>query len=336
MSQELQTRYSLLERARDAEDEAAWADLSAFYWQLVTGWARGMGCDASRAQDVFQETMVCLLRQLPSLELTPGRGRFRCWLKTVVRRRAIDLHRRESRYAEEPRQDDFADASVVTDISSDREWMAALVARALRRTRERVEGRTWDAFSRVVLDGEPAATVAAALDLRPGTLVQLKSRLLQSLRRELLTLLSDAGELPQGGSSPPGLSAALDTWLGTLRGAAACGAVPAELAARLRWVSLQLVELPADADALLIEPGRRQPLQLDKAIDVGREDDCDWVLHAFGVSGRHARLTCGDGRLELLDLGSTNGTWLNNRRISQTFVRPGDVIQMGDATVVLG
>ncbi len=71
-------------------------------------------------------------------------------------------------------------------------------------------------------------------------------------------------------------------------------------------------------------------------IVVGRDAGCDRVIHVLTVSGRHARLRRQDGRIVIEDLGSSNGTFVNGRRIDgPTDVRPGDLIGLGSHTVVL-
>jgi pilus assembly protein CpaF len=66
-------------------------------------------------------------------------------------------------------------------------------------------------------------------------------------------------------------------------------------------------------------------------ISVGRVQGNDLMLPKGNVSKRHARLLCRDGRFIVTDLNSTNGTYVNRRRISQpTIVREGDRIYVGD------
>lgn len=66
-------------------------------------------------------------------------------------------------------------------------------------------------------------------------------------------------------------------------------------------------------------------------INVGRVQGNDLMLPKGNVSKRHARLLCRDGRFIVTDLKSTNGTYVNGRKIAQaTIVREGDKIYIGD------
>jgi len=65
---------------------------------------------------------------------------------------------------------------------------------------------------------------------------------------------------------------------------------------------------------------------------IGRENANDLVLKDPEVSRRHARITFQAGRYYVEDLGSTNGTFLNEQRIqTQTPLNHGDVIRLGES-----
>jgi hypothetical protein len=64
---------------------------------------------------------------------------------------------------------------------------------------------------------------------------------------------------------------------------------------------------------------------------VGRSSACDVVLGDPTVSRKHARLILRDGRWVLQDLGSTNGSRLNGRRVGRCQLRPGDDLWLGEA-----
>src|ERR1700722_15582580 len=71
-------------------------------------------------------------------------------------------------------------------------------------------------------------------------------------------------------------------------------------------------------------------------ISVGRVQGNDLMLPKGNVSKHHARLLLRDGRFIVTDLRSTNGTYVNGRKISQaTIVREGDKIYIGDFVIRL-
>lgn len=66
-------------------------------------------------------------------------------------------------------------------------------------------------------------------------------------------------------------------------------------------------------------------------LSIGRVQGNDLMLPKGNVSKRHARLMYRDARFIVTDLNSTNGTYVNRRRINQaTIVREGDRIYIGD------
>jgi len=73
-----------------------------------------------------------------------------------------------------------------------------------------------------------------------------------------------------------------------------------------------------------LPPPRRNRSQTDTLV-IGRQAGCDLVLPSPLVSREHARLYCEASRVSIEDLGSTNGTFVNGRRLDQrTALREGD------------
>jgi two-component system, NtrC family, response regulator AtoC len=77
-----------------------------------------------------------------------------------------------------------------------------------------------------------------------------------------------------------------------------------------------------------------QPLPHDGALVIGRVAECEVVLADSAVSRQHARLELRAGRATAIDLGSQNGTLVNNERIDHRELADGDVLTIGDAVLV--
>ncbi len=78
---------------------------------------------------------------------------------------------------------------------------------------------------------------------------------------------------------------------------------------------------------LLDGSDRRFPLAEGSELMVGVAAHCTVRLNAVDVSRAHALLTCQRGKVVVLDLGSTNGTFVNGRRVKETELQPGDFIR---------
>src|SRR5215203_6038755 len=69
---------------------------------------------------------------------------------------------------------------------------------------------------------------------------------------------------------------------------------------------------------------------------VGRATGADFIVDAALVSRVHCRLTAlPDGQLEVRDLESTNGTFVNGQRIEQAHLSDGDRLQVGRLELVV-
>jgi pSer/pThr/pTyr-binding forkhead associated (FHA) protein len=62
---------------------------------------------------------------------------------------------------------------------------------------------------------------------------------------------------------------------------------------------------------------------------VGRARRADFILEAPLVSRLHCRLEAGQDGLEVIDLGSTNGTYVNDKRIKRAKLKRGDRLRVG-------
>ena len=77
------TRLTLIQKIKDTSDDTAWEDFVAVYKGMIINWATYMGCSQSMADDVFQESIISLLRNLADFEYNPAKGKFRALLRAA-------------------------------------------------------------------------------------------------------------------------------------------------------------------------------------------------------------------------------------------------------------
>ncbi|MEO0155713.1 MAG: GGDEF domain-containing protein [candidate division WOR-3 bacterium] len=67
---------------------------------------------------------------------------------------------------------------------------------------------------------------------------------------------------------------------------------------------------------------------------IGRADGCDFIIDGKEVSRKHARIYYENGKFQIEDLNSTNGTFVNGKQITRVELRHGDEINIGNFTII--
>src|SRR2546429_8736003 len=62
---------------------------------------------------------------------------------------------------------------------------------------------------------------------------------------------------------------------------------------------------------------------------VGRAPRADFIVDAALVSRLHCRITASDEKIEVVDLKSTNGTYVNGKRVRRAELKAGDRLRVG-------
>jgi RNA polymerase sigma-70 factor (ECF subfamily) len=184
------TPSSLLERLRQPFAPEAWARFVALYAPLIYSWARRVGLQDPDAADLVQDVFVTLLMVLPTFTYDRHRS-FRRWLRTITLNKWRNrLKRPEQRIQSRP--PGALEALAGADDAEafwEAEYQQHLAGRALQIMRTDFQETTWKACWEMVVQGRPAAVVAADLGLSVGAVYAAKFRVLARLRQELQGLL---------------------------------------------------------------------------------------------------------------------------------------------------
>ncbi|QEH32759.1 Glycogen accumulation regulator GarA [Aquisphaera giovannonii] len=91
---------------------------------------------------------------------------------------------------------------------------------------------------------------------------------------------------------------------------------------------LQIVRGRSDTTNLKLAPGVNS---------IGRHDECLIRIRSAQVSRKHCEVIVADDKLVVRDLGSSNGTYVNGKRVlGQQALKPGDEVTIGGVTLRVG
>ena len=94
--------------------------------------------------------------------------------------------------------------------------------------------------------------------------------------------------------------------------------------------------MPMEVDVEIFERGSRRTLALRAPFELGRSREAEIFLRDPEVSRRQARFEGENGVVYVEDLRSSNGTFLNGRRINEAIeIREGDEIDVGTTRLVV-
>jgi RNA polymerase sigma-70 factor (ECF subfamily) len=190
------TSPSLLERLNDQADGDAWRKMVAIYTPLIHGWLRRSGLTEADAEDLTQDVLSIVVRELPAFRYNQRRGAFRNWLRTITLNRLRQLWRSRrirpdavggSRFA--GFLDELSDASSGLSRVWDREHDRHVARKLLSWVEPEFQPTTWLAFRLTVLEGKSTETVAVELGLTVNAVLIAKSRVLKRLREHSMGLI---------------------------------------------------------------------------------------------------------------------------------------------------
>jgi RNA polymerase sigma-70 factor (ECF subfamily) len=184
------TSLSLLDRLKASPDDADWRRLVEAYSPLLQTWVARADVQAADAEDLVQEVLLVVHREVRSFQHNQRPGAFRCWLRQIVVHRVRNFWRSrgrliaagsDSQLEEQLRQleDDGSQLSRMWD----REHNLAVARKLLEMVDSRFTESTRHLFRRLVLEGTDADTVAVETGLSLNAIFTAKSRVLRELRR---------------------------------------------------------------------------------------------------------------------------------------------------------
>jgi RNA polymerase sigma-70 factor (ECF subfamily) len=192
------TRYSLLSRLQNWDDHDSWKDFFDTYWRLIYAVALKSGLTEAEAQDVVQETIIAVAKNIQKFKRDRQLGSFKGWLRNLTRWRIADQLRKRTRVAPEEMEaagDDSADWDTARSSDSaeaesvwENEWRVNLMKVALENVRGRVKEEHYQMFDFYMVKQWPVAKVARTLGVSAGQVYLAKFRVGALIKKEIRRL----------------------------------------------------------------------------------------------------------------------------------------------------
>lgn len=185
------TSLSLLNRLRRSPESETWHRLVELYAPLIRAWLRKYDVQEADADDLVQEVLLAVAKDLGQFDHGGQAGAFRGWLKAIVINRLRHFWRARQRRPQARGDSDIEERlAQLEDPASEMSqvWNQEHDQYVLRQLLVLAEPHfaptTWKAFWRVALDGARPDAVARELDISLNAVFIAKSRVLSRLRQE--------------------------------------------------------------------------------------------------------------------------------------------------------
>jgi len=192
------TRRTLIERLRDLDDQASWQQFFKIYWKLLCCAAIKSGLSDQEAEEVVQETVIGVARNMEHFRYDPESCSFKGWLMHITRRRIIDhLRKRQKRPQElEPLLKDEGTSDPRLQISDsgatrafeliwEDEWEKNLVDAALERIKATVRPEHYQIFYLHGIQNMPARDIGRLVGASAAKVYVVHHRIARLVKREV-------------------------------------------------------------------------------------------------------------------------------------------------------
>jgi RNA polymerase sigma-70 factor (ECF subfamily) len=192
------TRYSLLSRLQNWDDQDSWKDFFDTYWRLIYSVALKSGLTDAEAQEVVQETVIAVSKNIQKFKRDRELGSFKGWLRNLTRWRIADQLRKRTRLGsgetdvarEEFSTRDVADIPASPEAESvwENEWRVNLMKVALENVKRLVKEEHYQMFDFYVVKEWPVGKVAQTLGVSTGQVYLAKFRVGALIKKEVRRL----------------------------------------------------------------------------------------------------------------------------------------------------
>lgn len=195
-SEFLPTRSSLLQRLKAWDNDADWKEFFDTYQRSIHGLAMKCGLNHAEAEEVVQDTMLTVAKQMPDFKYDRTAGSFKGWLFKITRRAVGKQMARRARNPSHPGDpsdaaaelDQIPDAAPGFEEGWEADWRQNIFDVAMDRVRRQISPKQFQMFDLYVHQQLPMERVTHLLNVSAARVYMAKVRITRAVRREVAAL----------------------------------------------------------------------------------------------------------------------------------------------------
>ena len=164
-----------------------------------------VGRNRHLCEEVVQETLIHVSKQMPQFKYDPAVGSFRGWLLKTTGWKIVDQFRKRRLVAPAARIEPAGSKRTATidrvpagsgcelDRLWDEEWSKNVFCAAIERVKRQVNARQYQLFDLYVIKEWPVEKIARTLGVRPGRVYLAKHRISELIKKEVRSLETATG-----------------------------------------------------------------------------------------------------------------------------------------------
>ena len=192
------TRYSLLSRLKNWEDDESWREFFDTYWRLIYAVALKSGLTDAEAQEVVQETIICVAKNIQKFKRDRKLGSFKGWLRNLTHWRIADQLRKRIKVLRNDMALESQSLSALDEIPGqtmdsaesdwESEWQRNLLKTALEQVKRHVREEQYQLFDLYVIRQWPVDRITQTLNVSATRVYLAKYRITRRLKKEVRRL----------------------------------------------------------------------------------------------------------------------------------------------------
>jgi RNA polymerase sigma-70 factor (ECF subfamily) len=184
-----------LSRLKNWEDEESWRVFFDTYWRLIYAVALKSGLTDAEAQEVVQETIICVAKNIQKFKRDRKLGSFKGWLRNLTHWRIADQLRKRAKMLQSNAAFASQSLSSLDEIPEqpgeavasewESEWQRNLLIAALDQVKRHVREEQYQLFDLYVIRQWPVDRISQTLGVSAARVYLAKYRITRLIKKEV-------------------------------------------------------------------------------------------------------------------------------------------------------